>query len=322
MEWPGAPYDPVVLPTARPGRDRGRLASEHMMRQPVQYYQDPNGLLVPTPGPGLGGIHRSASVAGSHRRPVQIDIHNEFPNHEVLRSPHGRRRHSSHGHDYPYDSYSEEEYEHSPHPHRRRRGHRSPSRSPSPYYDAEYERKMRKLEELEKKEEEDQARERYEEEMLLKEAKRQKKKEEEEKLKKRAIEEYHIKQMEEKEKKEKAKEEADKEFKKRVKETFGEAGYDEESIEKILKKSQKGHGKEKQKVVDLARPTFLKVHRKHIDPLTLDEYELPWAWDSVCIRPSNSKWRFCKDRLTWFSARRRLHPDSKMDTRARPTNSL
>lgn len=262
-----------------------------MVRQPVQYYQDANGLLVPAAGPGLGGVHRAASAAGSNRRPVQIAIHNEYENHEVLRSPRGHRRHSSHGQDYPYDDYSDEEYEHSPHRHsRRRRGHRSPSRSPSPYYDAEYERKMRKLEELEKKEEEDHARERYEEEMILKEAKRQKKKKEEDELKKKAIEEYHIKQMEEKEKKERAREEADKEFKKRVKETFGEAGYDDESIEKILKKGQKGgHGKEKHKVVDLARPTFLKVHRKHIDPLTLDEYELPWAWDSVCILLSTSR---------------------------------
>ena len=28
-------------------------------------------------------------------------------------------------------------------------------------------------------------------------------------------------------------------------------------------------------------PTFIKVHRKHIDPETLDIYELPWVWDNV-----------------------------------------
>ncbi len=310
MEWPGAPYEPVVIPTARPGHDRGRIASEHMLRQPVQCYQDANGLLVPAAGPGLG-VHRSASAAGAHRRPVQIAIHNEYENHEVLRSPHSHRRHSSsHGRGYLYDDeYSdEEEYEHSPRPHRRRRGHRSPSRSPSPYYDAEYERKMRKLEELEKKEEEDQAKERYEEEMILKEAKRANKKKEEEELKKKAIEEYHLKQKEEKEKKEKAKEEADREFKKRVKATFGEAGYDEESIEKILKKGERGHGhgkeKEKQpKFIDLAQPTFLKVHRKHIDPLTLDEYELPWEWDRVWIPPSALPEHIGRERLRSFVAR-------------------
>ena len=286
MEWPRDPYDPVVLPT-RPGRDRGRLQSEHLNYQPVGYVQDANGLLVPAAGPGVGGVYRSSSAAGSRPRPVQIAIHNEYDNHEVMRSPRGHRRYSSsHGHGYRYDDeYSDdgdyERIEHSPHRRSRRRRHRSPSRSPSPYYDAEYERKMKKLEELEKKEEEDQARERYEEERLLKEAKKQKKKKEEDELKMKAIKEYHIKQMEEKEKKEKAKEEADKEFRKRVKATFGEAGYDDESIERILKKGEKGHAKEKHKVVDLARPTFLKVHRKHIDPITLDEFSLPWEWDRV-----------------------------------------
>jgi len=304
MEWPDAPYDPIVLPTARPGRDRGRLASEHMMRPPVQYYQDTNGLLVPAVGPALGGVHPSASEAGSHRRPVQIAIHNELERMPE-RSPHGHRRHSSHGHDYHYDDYSDDEYAHSPPRHRRRRGYRSPSRSPSPYYDAEYERKMKKLEELEKKEEEDQARERYEEEMLLKEAKRAKKKKEEEELKKIAIEEYHRKQSEDKEKKAKEKEEADREFEKRVRATFGNAGYDEESIKKVLKKGEKGEKghKEKHKVMDLTRPTFLKVHRKHIDPLTLDEYDLPWAWDSVCVLLSARKHHPRYNRLMPFTAR-------------------
>ena len=146
---------------------------------------------------------------------------------------------------------------------------------------------MKKLEDLEKKEQEEEARERYEEERILKEAKKAKKKKEEEDSKKKWIEEYHIKQREEKEKEEQKKKEADDEFKKRVKKTFAEAGYDEHSIEKILKKGEKDkHGKEKHKIMDLQRPTYLKVHRKHIDPLTLDEYELPWAWDTVCIHPN------------------------------------
>ena len=29
------------------------------------------------------------------------------------------------------------------------------------------------------------------------------------------------------------------------------------------------------------RPTYIKVHRKHLDPRTLDAFKLPWEWDTV-----------------------------------------
>ena len=154
------------------------------------------------------------------------------------------------------------------------------SRGPSPDYASEFERKMERLEELEAKEREDQARGKYEESRLMKEAKKAKEKtkreKEEKELKERAIEDYNRKQKGEKEKKE-----AEEEFRERVKKTFGQAGYDEESI---LKKAEKGkehgHGKEI-KINDLRRPTYIRVHRKHISPETLDEYNLPWHWDEV-----------------------------------------
>ncbi len=149
---------------------------------------------------------------------------------------------------------------------------------------------MKKLEELEEKEREELAREKYAEELLLEDAKKAKKKKEEEAFKKKAIEEYERKQIEEKAKKEKAKKEADEEFRERVKKTFGQAGYNEESIEKILKKGEKGkeHGKEI-KIKDLTRPTYIKVHRKHVSPETLDEYNLPWEWDEVSFLRSRLK---------------------------------
>ena len=149
---------------------------------------------------------------------------------------------------------------------------------------------MKKLEELEEKEKEDQAREKYEEERIVKEAKKAKEKakreKEEKELKEKAIEDYNRKQKEEKEKKDKEKKEADEEFKKRVRRTFGDAGYDEESIERILKKGDKGkeHGHSNEiKIRDLTRPTYIKVHRKHVSPETLDEYHLPWEWDEVSL---------------------------------------
>ena len=172
---------------------------------------------------------------------------------------------------------------------------------------------MKKLEELEKKEEQEALRARYEEERLVEEAKKAKRKKEEAEFKKKAVEEYEIEKAERKKKeedartraieeyehqkaaekarKDKEKKEADEEFERRVKKTFGEVGYDEESIQKVLEKAEKGggkllHKKEKDKLImDLRRPTFVKVHRKHISPETLDAFDLPWQWDTVRFPP-------------------------------------
>ena len=285
-EWPGADGYPVILNT-RPPRYRGRLGSDYPPQRQTVYYQDGNGLLIPAdPTQGVG-LHRSHSAAATARRPAQIVINNsQYEDRSLSRSPHGHGHGHGHGH---YHDSEDEYHERAYSPHRRRRPSKSHgSRSPSPYYDYELEKKMKKLEELEEKETEDIAREKYEEERILKEAKKAKKKKEDEEFKQKAIEEYHIKQLEEKAKEEEEKKEADEEFRKRVKKTFGQAGYDEEQIEKILKKGEKekghGHGKE-MKIKDLTRPTFIKVHRKHLSPETLDEYNLPWAWDEVSFLP-------------------------------------
>ena len=205
---------------------------------------------------------------------------------------------------------SEDEY----HESRRQSVSRHGSRSPSPYSDYEYERrmkkleeleerekedferekreeekilteakleeKMKKLEELEEKEKEDMAREKREEEKILTEfAKKEKKRKQLEELKKKAIEEYHIKQLEEEAQTEKEEKETDEDFRERVKKMFSQAGYNEESIEKILKRSEKGKGKEHAK--DLTRPTYIKVHQKFMSTETLDAFDLPWEWDKV-----------------------------------------
>ena len=63
--------------------------------------------------------------------------------------------------------------------------------------------------------------------------------------------------------------------------TFGEAGNDTESMEKILKRDGKVKNVKDLEVKDLTRPTYIKVHQKHLSPDTLDEYNLPWEWDPV-----------------------------------------
>ncbi len=299
--WVPGGYEPVIVNghQARPGQRRGRLASDHVDRHPQMYYQDGNRFLVPA-GPAGAGRMRAAS-ASDQRRPAQIVINNEVvDNHSPQRSPHRHQRHRSHDHDYRYDDYSDDSWDdraHSPHRHRRHNRHRrTPSRSPSPYehYDYDREKLKAKVEELERreraKEEEERQRERFEEERLLEEARKLKKKEEEEKFKKRAIEEYNIKQLEEKAKAAEEKRKADEDYKKRVVKDFQKAGYDEEEIKEILKGKEKHHGHEHalvhgghghEQIVDLRRPTFLRVHRKHLSPETLDIYDLPWDWDEV-----------------------------------------
>ena len=259
---------------------------------------------------------QSDNRRGSQRHHY-YDSENEH--HEAAYSPHqGRRLSKTHGSRSPspdYDSEFEEKMkkleeleekekednalekheEENPHQGRRLSKTRR-SRSLSQYHDYEFERKMKRLEELEAKEKEDREREKYEVEPLMKEVKKtmeRAKRKEERDLMEKAIEDYDRKQKGEQEKKV-----ADEEFRERVKKTFGQAGYDEESIDEILKKGEKekehGHGKEI-KISDLRRPTYIKVHRKHMSPETLEWYNLPWHWNEVnsVLRCRLSK---CRDR--------------------------
>ena len=276
--------------------------SEHIDRHPQMYYRGyhgDNGLLVPAPAAGVARMR--ATSASDVRRPTQIVINNEFENHSPQPSPHRHQRHSSHGHDYHYDDFSDDSFDdraHSPHRHRNhRREHsrrpRSPSRSPGPYYDFEHEKLKEKVERLEREkhqaEEEERLRERYEEERLIEEAKKAKKKKDEEAFRKKVIEEEEIRLLEKKAKEAEENKKAEEKYKERVKKDMEKAGYSDEDIARFLKGKAKdhghGHGHEISHVMDLTRPTYLKVHRRHLSPKTLEIYELPWGWDEVSPNP-------------------------------------
>ena len=215
---------------------------------------------------------------------------------------------------------------------------------------------MKKLEELERKEKEEAARERAKQEMLIAEAKKAAEKKKEEEFKKKVIEEAEREKYAKELKEKKKKEEEDKMFKARLKEMYLAQGYSEESIEIMIKNAehQRKHGShsphsphgshsphghhdgtivrltEQTKIMDLSRPTYIKVHRKHLSPDTLDAYDLPWEWDDVgspfaTIREransfsSHSQTAFCW--LTYSSslpARYQLHRHQKVDPGARP----
>ena len=274
MEYPSGYYNdvPVIL-NQRPYRNRPRLASEHHNRF---YYQDANGLLVPTQTTGPG-VRRSNSHSGPKTAPIIIN------NNQWDESSPERKRRSYHDPHYSsseeYDDRSRSHERHRLRSRSRGRHHKHKSRTPSP--DLEMERKLQRLQELELREQEDAARQKFEEEKIIEEARKEKEAKEIEALKKLTIEEHNAKVLEEEMKKKKKKEEDDKAFQERMRETLTKAGYSEDSIEKTLKgKADKG-----KKIMDLTRPTYIKVHRKHLSPDTLDIYDLPWEWDDVSNLP-------------------------------------
>ena len=112
-------------------------------------------------------------------------------------------------------------------------------------------------------------------------------------MKKKAIEEWKQKELEKELKEKEQKAEADKLYQARVRAEFAAKGYSEESITKFLKKEEKHKKKE---VLDLSRPTYIKVDRKYLSPDTLDAYELPWEWDDVSIHFHD---RSTASMLTW-----------------------
>ncbi|KAL8781657.1 MAG: hypothetical protein Q9213_005922 [Squamulea squamosa] len=200
---------------------------------------------------------------------------------------------------------------------------------PTARIDLETQRKMQKLEELERKEKEEAARERAKKEMLVAEAEKAEKKKKEEEFKKKVLEDAEREKYEKEMKEKKKKEEDDKKFKERLKDMYLAQGYSEESIEIMIKDAEKkrkhgvhspgsphalsGHDgaivhiKEQMNVVNLNRPTYIKVHRRHLSPDTLDAYDLPWEWDD---RDSNyiviKRWINENDQDKLFEHTRRL----------------
>lgn len=51
-----------------------------------------------------------------------------------------------------------------------------------------------------------------------------------------------------------------------------------QKLDAVTKNEQKPHDGDNN---GPERPTYVKVHRKHLLPATLDAYQLPWEWDSV-----------------------------------------
>ena len=249
-----------------------------MLPRQAVYYQGPNGeLLVPA-----GSMHRSASV--SNQRPAQVIINND--NAAAWEDHAGHRPRSAHGTLF-YDEHDHVVYE----PGRSRSRVRMSAHSPQPELDSDTKEKLKDYEELKRKREEAEQKKRIEEKLrmdkLKEEAEKAEREREEKELRKKAIEEYKIKEEEEKLKKQKQKEKEDEEFRERMRKTLWANGYSHEQIERMMKRAENqesggGSGGEgNSRALALNRPTYIKVHRRHLDPETLDVYHLPWEWDDV-----------------------------------------
>ena len=81
------------------------------------------------------------------------------------------------------------------------------------------------------------------------------------------------------------KEQVDANFRNKVIATFGAAGYDADSVDKVLQKAERklDRSRKTRAQLDLMRPTYVRVHSKYMSTETLDEYQLPWEIDSVSL---------------------------------------
>ncbi|ERF70673.1 hypothetical protein EPUS_02539 [Endocarpon pusillum Z07020] len=101
-------------------------------------------------------------------------------------------------------------------------------------------------------------------------------------LEKKVVEEWQREQDAKKAREKKEKEELDKKVDEQFRAKLAEAGYSLSEIEDII--NHKAERDEKKHVNEMRiarlRPTYIKVHKKHLLPETLDVYRLPWSYDS------------------------------------------
>ena len=290
-DWPGEDRPPIFH-QMRPGRNRPRLASEIMNQERF----DANGnLWVPAGAPRMG---RANSDAG--RRPNITVFNNDngvrWDDEDDFRRPRSGQWRGDDGR-------------------RERSRSRVRMRTPSPFWgerEWEFERmkrfeelekkeaeeardRMRRLEDLDRKEEERRAEER----LMLKTAKEameaEKRKKEEEELKKRAVAEWKIKEEEERRKKKEEEERLEREVTEGMRKRLWLAGYSEDAIEKIIRKGEKREKKQKllmledvpssSQILEVSKPIYITVRREHMEPETLDVYNLPWSYDPVRSSP-------------------------------------
>ncbi len=164
----------------------------------------------------------------------------------------------------------------------------------------EREQRRAELERLEQEEEAKRERRRIEEELWAKRAKEEAiaaaRKKEDKELEQRVIAKYKKEQEEAELKREREKQKERERVEEETRKMLAKAGYSEKEIDKVIRKAEKGdkYTEEKQKggkhkVMSLSRPTWIKVHTKHMATETLDIYGLEWDYAEVSTYTSTWK---------------------------------
>jgi GATA zinc finger len=154
------------------------------------------------------------------------------------------------------------------------------SRTASPYLDYETLKAFDRSVALEEDNAEEEARPKYKAEMEVKRAKEQLEKAEQETKKvalaKKAVEDW---EREEAEKKEKRKQ--DKLTEEGLREHLRKMGLLPEQIAMMKGEKDDANKYENEMRLSRGRPTYIKVHKMHLFPETLEVYGLPWSYDTV-----------------------------------------
>ena len=281
-------------------------------------YRESDLLSVP------GGARQRASSLGQAPQPsVVIDMGGRNSSGSRSRSrerrrPHSRRRSKD----------SEEEIV-VLREHHRDRSYSGGTNQSGDRLDYSTRRKLDKLEAMEREEEEEQLRRELKRKLKLEaleaEEKERLRKVEEKEKRKRYVEDWKREELEKKEKEKMKKEEEDKAFEERVKRQFLAAGYSEAHIESILREKRK-KVEDNTLAMDLSRPTWIKVNRKHLVPETLEAYNLPWDFYEV-LEPSSTRFpstnrRFPKQKDTDYLIIKKYVSQSLQDELFEHTRTL
>lgn len=227
--------------------------------------------------PDLLSVHGSSDRGRQRSSSVNINID---PHHHSRGPSHDRRRERSRGRRTSTSSSSSEEDigygDHTYHHH-----HRYSSRADSKT-DPELAVKLAKLKILEEEERKRQEQKRVKEEIERAKFQEaydlaQKKKREKELLEEAQREEDAKMAQEMKQKKEE-----DRKFAEKFIAQLLSLGYTEEQARAMLQRRRdKDQGESM--IMDLSKPTWIRVHRKYLAIETLEFYSLPWEWDEVSV---------------------------------------
>ena len=156
-------------------------------------------------------------------------------------------------------------------------------------------RALDELERLKKEKDHEELVHKMKQDLKLEEAKKheadEKKKADEKKMKELAVKEWKAAEDEKKRKAKEEEEEKERIGKEYMRQQLRKDGYSEDQIVYLM--TEAGEKKKKKRdpspsvtstsIVIAERPTYLKVNKKHIDPVTLDHYKIKWEWADVSV---------------------------------------